>query len=279
MLLKAFHTFRSIKYKQLSLLPKLAIIFIIAITILTGCASRLFKAEKTDDQKSKSAKTGSALIKPRLTSKADNDSSQQSKKTETKQPQSTEKNKTPDKSTSGSNVPDIQSAGRAGPLRSADSKDLNSEDRASKRLVGPERGKIPPESEQIQGDKPGEVKIKESDDNEWMKPEGKQPSFKKHDHTKYVNRIKNLAMNILKRQEKSFYATMCCDSTTEEWSLTIYFKSQNSFRYRSFVWDPIDDKWEQMYESGNKPLSGWKKHLSYSTADKKCTQLGGSDKK
>lgn len=279
MLLKVFYIVKSTKYKRSCLLIKLAILSILTITISAGCASKFFKADKTNDKSAKPTKSESTLIKPRLAARTNDSSPNSNSEKEKDQPQSKAKDKKGEKSTSESNVLDAHSAKRAQSLPNSGNEGSAGEDKAPKRLVGSEKGKVPPESEQIKGDKPGDVKMKESKDSDWMTSLDKQPSFKKHDHTKYVNRIKKLAMDVLKRENKSFYATLCCDSTTEEWSLTIYFKRENSFSYKSLVWDPIDDKWERMYESGSKPLAGWKKHLSYVTSDKRCSLLKGTDKK
>ncbi|MGC8603440.1 MAG: hypothetical protein ACP5VS_07120, partial [Desulfomonilaceae bacterium] len=159
------------------------------------------------------------------------------------------------------------------------SSDFNNKDKTPKRLVGAEKGKVPPESEQIKGDKPVAVKIEKADDKDWMTSVEKNPIFKKHDHLKYINRLKELAIDMLNKEANSFYAILCCDTTTDEWSLTIYNRRDNSFRYKSLVWDPIDDKWELTYESGPTPLAGWKKHASFVSSDKQCETLKGRNKK
>ncbi len=142
-----------------------------------------------------------------------------------------------------------------------------------------EKGKILPESEQISGVKPSDVKSKTQEDNEWDKPETSAPSFKKHNHQEYVTRITNLAIDEVNKEFDVFYATICNDNTTDDWTLTLYFRFDKTFSYKSFVWDAIDSKWDQDYESGKKPLVMWKKHLTFASSGKKCKALKGNSNK
>ncbi|MFH0958050.1 MAG: hypothetical protein V1897_05025, partial [Pseudomonadota bacterium] len=147
---------------------------------------------------------------------------------------------------------------------------------ASKRLVGIEKGKISPESEQIRGEKPSDVKSKAPDNDDWDKSPDNTPTFKKHNHQEYVTRIKNLAIDEVNKEPDSFYANICNNSTTDDWTLRIYFRSNKTFSYKSFVWDSIDDKWNRDYESEKRPLNTWKKHLAFASSGKKCKALKGS---
>lgn len=102
-----------------------------------------------------------------------------------------------------------------------------------------------------------------------------EPSFQKHDHSKYKERIKNKAIDNLNKHREATYATLCRDTMTDLWTLTIYRKKKRSFSFISFFWDEIDGKWEKGFDSGKMPLKRWKGHLRYSRSQKACTVLKG----
>lgn len=253
-------------------------IFVLSAIILIGCVPTLFRSAKTTDETTKPKKQESTLIKPRLSQQPAEPEQSPSNNNQDSQNEVRSDDKSTSKSHDESNSLDVSTAGRNESLTNSKSESLNNKEKAPRRLIGVEKGKVPPESEQIKGDKPSDVKIVAPDDADWMLSDERKPKFKKHDHSKYVKRIKTLAMEALNKESDPFYATLCSDSTTDEWSLTIYFKKAASFRYKSLIWDPIDDKWEKQYESGNKPLVGWKKHVSFVSADKQCNQLKGGDR-
>ncbi len=275
MLLKVFYKARRIKSSRSSWAFIKAALFILMALILAGCVPALFRSAKGPDETASVRKPGETLIKPKLVQKP---RTPEQSETDTSQiaqdgPYGNKKNygngRTESTSLDMSEDKNNQSLIKSNP------KDSNDKEKVPRQLTGVEKGQVPPESEQIRGDKPSDVKIKNTDNEDWLISDERKPSFKKHDHSKYVNRIKNLAINILNSQSSPFYATLCCDSTTDEWSFTIYFKQSNNFRYNSFIWDPIDDKWEQQYESESKPLTGWKKHVSFVSSGKQCSLLKG----
>ncbi len=253
-------------------------IFVLSVTTLAGCVPTLFRAAKTTDETTKPKKQESTLIKPRLAQQPDSSGQSPPKNSQSSGNEVSSDDKSTSKTNDKSKSLDISSAGRNESLTDPKSKSLNDKEKAPRRLIGVEKGKVPPESEQIQGEKPSDVKLSAPEEADWMLSDERKPKFKKHDHSKYVKRIKTLAIEALNKEYDPFYATLCCDSTTDEWSLTIYFRKAETFRYKSLVWDPIDDKWEKNYESGNKPMATWKKHVSFISADKQCNQLKGGDR-
>lgn len=101
--------------------------------------------------------------------------------------------------------------------------------------------------------------------------------FKKHDHAKYVSVIRKNAIDKLNREKNCDYARVCRDDYTDEWSLTLYYKQKQkqNYHYVTYVWDEIDGKWDESFVSERRPLSGWKHHLSFSSAGKACKTLKG----
>ncbi len=275
MLPKVFFKACCIRPTSRSLTFFTVVMLVLSAIILAGCVPTLFRSAKTTDETTKPKKQESTLIKPRLSQQP---AEPEQSPSNNKQNEVRSDDKSTSKSHDESNSLDVSTAGRNESLTNSKSESLNNKEKAPRRLIGVEKGKVPPESEQIKGDKPSDVKTVAPDDADWMLSDERKPKFKKHDHSKYVKRIKTLAMEALNKEFDPFYATLCSDSTTDEWSLTIYFKKADSFRYKSLIWDPIDDKWEQQYESGNKPLAGWKKHVSFVSADKRCNQLKGGDR-
>lgn len=100
--------------------------------------------------------------------------------------------------------------------------------------------------------------------------------FKKHDHSKYTKGIKNAAIDTLNRDRSATYATLCRNTTTDLWTLTIYHQTGRKFDFTSYFWDEIDGKWDNAFDSGKLPLKRWKDHLRYSSSGKTCDILKGS---
>lgn len=276
MFLKVFNKVKFIKKSRRFQALNKSLLFILAIMISTGCVPSLFSskgAEQAKDMK----KSESTLIKPRLAQQPNSD-----EKSRTEINQTTKNNQSDTDNTRYDEKSEPASSDRISQKdhpTSDKQKDLLDKEKVSKRLVGAEKGKVPAESEQIKGDKPSEAQIKNSENEDWITSDSRTPTFKKHDHSKYVAQIKNKAIDILNRDRDSFYATLCSDSTTEQRTFTMYYKDEKSFRYKSFVWDEIDDKWEQQFESEKRQLASWKKHLTFVSSGKQCSVLkGGSSR-
>jgi hypothetical protein len=249
-----------------------SLLVIFAIMISTGCVPSLFSSKGTEQAKD-AKKSESTLIKPRLAQQPNSDD-----KAGAETNQTTQNNQPETDNTRYNEKSEPASSDRISQKdhpTSDKQKDLIDKEKVPKRLVGAEKGKVPAESEQIKGDKPSEAKIKDSEEDDWITSDSRTPTFKKHDHSKYVSHIKNKAIDVLNRDQDSFYATLCSDSTTEQKTLTMYYKEEKSFRYKSFVWDEIDDKWEQEFQSEKRQLTTWKKHLSFATSGKQCSVLKG----
>jgi hypothetical protein len=269
---KVFNKIKFIKKSSRFQALNNSLLFILAIIISTGCVPSLFSSKGAEQPKDMK-KSESTLIKPRLAQQPNSD-----EKVGTEINQTTKNNQSNTDNTRYDEKLVPASSDRTSQKdhpTSDKQKDLLDKEKVSKRLVGAEKGKVPAESEQIKGDKPSEAKIKSSEDEDWITSDSRTPTFKKHDHSKYVAHIKNKAIDILNRDRDSFYATLCSDSTTEQRTLTMYYKDEKSFRYKSFVWDEIDDKWEQQFESAKRQLASWKKHLSFVSSGKQCSVLKG----
>jgi len=97
--------------------------------------------------------------------------------------------------------------------------------------------------------------------------------FEKPDHAKYVNKIRNKAIDKVNRERLCQLARLCNDSITEEWLLTLYFTEAKTYVFRAYVWDAIDGKWREAFASTKEPLSTLQRHLKISAGGKKCTVL------
>jgi hypothetical protein len=100
--------------------------------------------------------------------------------------------------------------------------------------------------------------------------------FKKHDHSKYISLIRGKAIDQVNKEKDVVLARICRNTTTEEWSLTLYRKRKRTYSFASYVWDEIDEKFEQAFVSDQRPISGWKQHLQFMSSDKECMVLKGS---
>lgn len=118
-----------------------------------------------------------------------------------------------------------------------------------------------------------QVTAKISGESETDEPPG---SFQKHDHAKYTSVIRNKAIDKLNQEKTCDFARVCRDSYTDEWSLTLYFKKNQTYHYVTYSWDEIDGKWDESFVSDKRPLSGWKHHISFSSAGKTCKVLKGA---
>ena len=250
-----------------------SLIFVSLSIFLLSCVPSMFQTKISDDI-NKIDNTGSTLIKPKLVQSSESQNLSGSK---TIQESDGGSLRTQDIKSKAVLIPKPQ--GKPDPQENLSPKILNEssdKDITSKRLVGNEKGTIPPESEQIRGEKPSDVKSKASENDEWDKSEASAPTFKKHNHQDYVTRIRNLAIDEVNKEPSAFYATICNDSTTDDWTLTIYFRLDKMFSYKSFVWDSIDDKWDREYESEKRSLNMWKKHLTFASSGKKCKVIKGN---
>ncbi|MBI5571975.1 MAG: hypothetical protein HY914_18680 [Desulfomonile tiedjei] len=105
---------------------------------------------------------------------------------------------------------------------------------------------------------------------------GKEELFKKHDHEKYVESLKNKAIDQVNRDGKCDYARLCRNSVTDERSLTLYYMDGKTFSFVTYEWDEIDEKWKKDYTSNKWPMSQWEEHLKLAAARQDCTVIKGS---
>ncbi len=253
-----------------------SLIFVSLGIFLLSCVPSMFQAKISEDTR-KVDETGSTLIKPKLVQSSESQKLSGSKEI----PKSDGGNlPTRDMKSKVELIPKPQ--GRPDTQESLSPKTLSEssdKDITSKRLVGREKGTVPPESYQIRGEKPSDVRSNAPESDDWDKSEASAPTFKKHNHQDYVTRIRNLAIDEVNKEPNAIHATICNDSTTDDWILTIYFRPNKTFSYKSFVWDSIDDKWNREYESERISLNMWKKHLTFASAGKKCKVLKGTGDK
>lgn len=97
--------------------------------------------------------------------------------------------------------------------------------------------------------------------------------FKKHDHKKYTQKIKNKAIDKLNEEKDVTYARLCKDSTTDEWSLWIYKSQGKTYQFAAYSWDEVDQKWEESLKPNKQPMSGWRHHLKFTADGKQCEDL------
>jgi hypothetical protein len=100
--------------------------------------------------------------------------------------------------------------------------------------------------------------------------------FRKPDHKKYAGRIRNQAINVLNKAGSCALARLCRDDMTGEWNLTLYRKHNKSFNFVVYTWDPIDEAFEQSFESAPRPLKQWKHHQKFAVISKDCSILKGT---
>lgn len=97
--------------------------------------------------------------------------------------------------------------------------------------------------------------------------------FKKHDHVKYMQKVKNKAIDQVNKEKDVTYARLCRDTTTDEWSLWIYRSEEKAYRFVTYIWDEVDEKWAESFKSDKRPSSGLQHHLKFSTDGKDCIDL------
>lgn len=256
---------------------------VLVTALVSGCSSSFIGLLKSKDNPGAST-AQSTLIKPKLgddnPGAFDKDKTQgktispEAKMETTPQKASTE---IPEKIEKKSEISDDK---KSMPTQSGP--DLPQESlKPPKRLTGTEQGDFPELKDQKRGDKPlPPLRSKpETDDKDTdgLEEEERNPEFRKHDHSKYVTKIKNSAIDVVNREIDSVHVRMCRNSTTDEWSLGVYFVQGKNYYFRTYVWDPIENIWAEAFESEKRPYAGLKKHLSFSSAGKKCVVLKGSE--
>lgn len=256
---------------------RMAAILIMAIVLLSGCGKSMFGLLRSEG-KSQASNPQSTLIKPKLDDAPASPDPQPmvsdnlEKNMQQPEPVPEKKPAPPGLAKdSGNTLPDE-------PPQAPDKETA----KPPKRLTGIEQGQFPEEKDQKRGDKPAlPVRdTKGSGDEEMLgtETEERSPSFKKHDHSKYLTTIKNSAIDVVNKESESVFARMCRHNTSEEWSLYLYFIQGKNYQFRIYVWDPIENLWTETFESEKRPIAGYKKHLSFSSAGKKCISLKGSDR-
>jgi hypothetical protein len=99
--------------------------------------------------------------------------------------------------------------------------------------------------------------------------------FKRHDHKKYVQMIKNKAKDKLNSEKDVTYARVCRDSTTDEWSLWFYKHEGKAYRFFAYAWDEVDGAWKESLPPDKLPSAAWKHHLKFTSDGKQCEDLKG----
>lgn len=106
--------------------------------------------------------------------------------------------------------------------------------------------------------------------------EGDAPPLQKHDHAKYLQFVRGKAIDMVNKEKNITLARLCRDSTTEEWTLTMYQRHPPNYSFVTYMWDEVDGKWERAFSSGTRPVSGWKQHLDFASSGKDCKVLKGT---
>jgi hypothetical protein len=97
--------------------------------------------------------------------------------------------------------------------------------------------------------------------------------FKRHDHAKYMELVKNKAIDLVNSEKECDQATICKDMITDQWSLALYYMKEKTYKFITYVWDEIDDSWQKSFTSDKRQISGLEKHLKYSSSGKDCKVL------
>lgn len=261
----------------LKVVETLGFVFLLALVLIaiSGC-SKTFYGLIRSQPKDASTEPPSTLIKPKI----DDNSQSSVLESSNKQPE----NPSLDKKVSElPKVLDASTKSENSETPSAQKEQTPSQEqkiRPPKRLTGTEQGDFPDEKDQKPGDKPS-VPLRVSnqadeDDLSGIEVEERNPKFKKHDHSEYVTKIKNAAIDVANRETDSAYVRMCKHSATDEWSLGVYYIQGKNFYFRTYAWDPIENSWTETFESEKRPSAGLKKHLSFTSAAKKCVALKGN---
>jgi hypothetical protein len=248
----------------------------IVAACLLWCAScvPLLSSKKGDSAEGKASNPGPALVKPKLEKisngteeKRDNKSGEQRQAERSQKP---EKADQPDKktpTTTGAGVE--QSAKREeGKKKKDPTKEVPREpsDRpGSDKEKDPDKGPSASAKSQLGSDDALATDLTRSD-----------TLFKKHDHAKYSEKIKNKAIDEVNKEATCKYARLCRDTITQEWGLSLYYFQESTYVMVTYVWDEIDEKWKKTFTSERSPVSGWKRHLEFSAGSKECRPLKGS---
>jgi hypothetical protein len=107
---------------------------------------------------------------------------------------------------------------------------------------------------------------------------GLAPLFKKHNHVKYLEKIRDAAKEIVEKQTDSVYARICRDSVIDEWSLSVYYFSGKEYWFQAYKWDEVDEKWQESFKSDKRPITVWKNHVKFSASGKECDTLKGESR-
>ena len=177
-------------------------IVVVWCILLTGCAIPFLNTKGTSDTK-KNTSTRDQLVKPRIA----------------------KENKI---------GPSVKVTPE--PIKDRDEK-TESNDSSSMRKANESQSEREENRENRDSRKKGSDASEASTRNETKEIDG---PFKKHDHSKYTKRIRNAAIDTLNKHRSATYAALCRNSTTDLWTLTIYFKTARMFEFTSFFWDEID---------------------------------------
>jgi hypothetical protein len=100
--------------------------------------------------------------------------------------------------------------------------------------------------------------------------------LRKFDHVKYLEKIRSKAIDLVNKERNCSHAILCKDSITEAWSLSLYRVLDRQFTSAVFVWDDIDEKWEEALVPDKRPVAQLKEHLKISAVGKECKPLKGA---
>lgn len=100
--------------------------------------------------------------------------------------------------------------------------------------------------------------------------------LRKFDHVKYLEQIRSKAIDLVNKERNCSHAILCKDSITEGWSLSVYRVQDHHFTSAVFIWDDIDEKWEEALVPDKRPVAQLKDHLKISAFGKECKPLKGA---
>lgn len=240
------------------------------------CAScvPLLSTRKETGSEGKPANPGSTLVKPKLA--PDSGGTETSPSEKLQEPDASEKPRKPEK---------LDSFEGKTSMLPGKSDELHARQETAKTKEDPSKEPLSETSDRMSGEK---MKDRDTDSITGKKSPAAPANplatelaksdtmFKKHDHSKYTQNIKNKAIDEVNRESACKYARLCRDTITHDWGLTLYYLQEKTYVMVTYVWDEIDEKWKKSFSSDKRPMSGWKHHLDFSSGGKACKVLKGT---
>jgi hypothetical protein len=134
------------------------------------------------------------------------------------------------------------------------------------------KGDVPPRAADSdssdEATKTGEVSEFDAD-----RPAPGMGRFRKHDHAKYLEKIKSTALEIVAKDRRISFAGLCRNQMNGDWNLRIYHKNEEFYSFKTFSWNAIEEKWEDAVDSEKRKAKTWHEHLRFYFSKRDCEVL------